>query len=158
MTNSFFHFEFKVLLRCMNLFDTKNSEFLQCFGLLGSNGAGKSTVFSMLSGEMAPTSGTVSILNRDDGVAYCPQANALDSLLTVEETIHFYAKLRRIQNILEVTEQTLKFFHLLPYRTVLVKNLSGGNRRKLSVAVTCFGSSTNVLMDEPTSDMVYDNS
>lgn len=41
----------------------------------------------------------------------------------------------------------------MPYRNVLVKNLSGGNRRKLSVAVTCFGSSSNVLMDEPTSDM-----
>lgn len=47
----------------------------------------------------------------------------------------------------------MKFFHLIPYRNVLVKNLSGGNRRKLSVAVTCFGASTNVLMDEPTSDM-----
>lgn len=36
---------------------------------------------------------------------------------------------------------------------MLVKNLSGGNRRKLSVAVTCFGTTSNVLMDEPTSDM-----
>lgn len=58
----------------------------------------------MLSGEMAPTSGTVSILNRDDGVAYCPQSNALDSLLTVEEIIYFYGKLRRITNIQEVNE------------------------------------------------------
>lgn len=71
---------------------------------MGSNGAGKSTIFSMLSGEMAPTSGTVSILNRDDGVAYCPQSNALDSLLTVEEIIYFYGKLRRITNIQEVNE------------------------------------------------------
>lgn len=47
----------------------------------------------------------------------------------------------------------MESFHLTPYRKVLVKNLSGGNRRKLSVAVTCFGSSSNVLMDEPTSDM-----
>lgn len=53
-----------------------------------------------------------------------------------------------------MTEHTLKFFHMVPYRNVLVKNLSGGNRRKLNVAVTCFGSSTNVLMDEPTSDLV----
>lgn len=47
----------------------------------------------------------------------------------------------------------MRVFHLLPYRNVLVKNLSGGNKRKLSVAVTCIGSSSNVLMDEPTSDM-----
>lgn len=52
-----------------------------------------------------------------------------------------------------MSEQTLKCFHLVPYRNVLVKNLSGGNRRKLSVAVTCLGSSSSVLMDEPTSDM-----
>lgn len=55
----------------------------------------------------------------------------------------------------QITEQTLKFFHLSPYRNVLVKNLSGGNRRKLIVAVTCFGSSTNILMDEPTSGLFY---
>lgn len=58
----------------------------------------------MLSGEMAPTSGSVRILNRDDGVAYCPQSNALDNLLTVEEIIRFYGKLRRIRNILEVND------------------------------------------------------
>lgn len=78
------------------------SLFMQCFGLLGSNGAGKSTIFSMLSGELQPTSGTVSILNRDDGIAYCPQSNALDSLLTVEEIINLYGQLRRITNIEEV--------------------------------------------------------
>lgn len=41
----------------------------------------------------------------------------------------------------------------MPYKDVLVKNLSGGNRRKLSVAVTCSGSAKLILMDEPTSDM-----
>lgn len=77
----------------------------------------------------------------------------MDNLLTTEEIIYFYAKLRRIQNVTEIIEQTLETYHLLPYRNVLVKNLSGGNRRKLSVAVACFGSTSNVLMDEPTSDM-----
>lgn len=125
----------------------------QCFGLLGANGAGKSTIFSILSGQLAPTSGTVNIINRANGISYCPQTNALDALLTVEEIMHFYAKLRRIGNVNDITEQTLETYHLRPYRHVLVKNLSGGNRRKLSVAVTCFGSASNVLMDEPTSDM-----
>lgn len=53
----------------------------------------------------------------------------------------------------QLTQRTLFAFHLLPYKNVLVKNLSGGNRRKLSVAVTCFGRTSFVLMDEPTSDM-----
>lgn len=87
-----------------SLADQLNPISLQCFGLLGSNGAGKSTIFSMLSGELAPTSGAVSILNRDEGIAYCPQSNALDNLLTVQEIIYFYGKLRRITNIQEVND------------------------------------------------------
>lgn len=84
----------------------------ECFGLLGANGAGKSTVFGMLSGELQPTSGIVNILDRSKGIAYCPQTNALDTLLTVEEIMHFYAKLRRIQNILEVCLLSVFFFFL----------------------------------------------
>lgn len=53
----------------------------------------------------------------------------------------------------QLTARTLKSFHLEQYKNILVKNLSGGNRRKLSVAVTCFGNTRLVLMDEPTSDM-----
>lgn len=120
---------------------------------MGANGAGKSTIFGILSGELYPTSGTVEILNKSNGISYCPQTNALDNLLTVEEIIHFYGRLRKLSNIDGLTQRTLRAFHLLPYKDVLVKNLSGGNRRKLSVAVTCFGSTSFVLMDEPTSDM-----
>lgn len=88
-----------------------------------------------------------------NGISYCPQNNALDLLLTVEEVIKFYGRLRKIQNLASLTNRTLKSFHLEQYRDVLVKNLSGGNRRKLSVACTCFGRTDIVLMDEPTSDM-----
>lgn len=131
-------------------FNVKSGE---CFGLLGANGAGKSTMFGILSTQLAPTSGTVQIKNSDSGISYCPQTNALDNLLTTEEILRFYAKLRRIENIREIVGQTLDTYHLMPYRKVLVKNLSGGNRRKLSVAVACFGTTSNVLLDEPTSDM-----
>lgn len=81
--------------------------WFQCFGLLGANGAGKSTIFAMLSGELAPTSGTIHILNRDNGIAYCPQTNPLDNLLTVQEIMYFYGQLRRIKNIHEVSSLTL---------------------------------------------------
>lgn len=53
----------------------------------------------------------------------------------------------------QLVSNVLKSFHLEQYRNILVKNLSGGNRRKLSVGVTCFGDTRIVLMDEPTSDM-----
>ena len=131
-------------------FDLKKGE---CFGLLGANGAGKSTMFGILSGELIQTAGTVNLLERSKGVSYCPQTNALDMLLTVEEIIHFYGRLRCIDNLQQLTAHTLQSFHLQQYKDVLVKNLSGGNRRKLSVAVTCFGTTSIVLMDEPTSDM-----
>ncbi|XP_017472592.1 PREDICTED: ATP-binding cassette sub-family A member 13 [Rhagoletis zephyria] len=123
----------------------------ECFGLLGKNGTGKSTIFKMLSGELQPNVGAVNYFNGE--IAYCPQTNPLDSLLTVEECIRFYGKLRRVANVDKLIEHVLESFQLKSYRHVLVKNLSGGNRRKLTVALTCCGRTTVVLMDEPTSDM-----
>lgn len=67
--------------------------------------------------------------------------------------IVFYGKLRNIESIDKLIMETLKEYHLEAYRKVLVKNLSGGNRRKLCVAVSCFGQSEIILMDEPTSDL-----
>lgn len=124
----------------------------ECFGLLGTNGAGKSTIFGILTGEILPTSGHIKI-RTDTGISYCPQTNALDPLLTVSEVIQYYGRLRKIKDLDQLIQKTLDSLHLKPYRSVLVKNLSGGNRRKLSVAVTCFGRTKVVLMDEPTSDM-----
>lgn len=132
-------------------FHVKKSE---CYGLLGANGAGKSSIFSILSGETKQYSGSIDFSSSaKDGISYCPQTNALDMLLTVEEIIHFYGKLRHIKDLRSLTKTILENFHLKPYRNVLVKNLSGGNRRKLSVACASFGELSLVLMDEPTSDM-----
>uniref|UniRef100_A0A182UC32 ABC transporter domain-containing protein n=1 Tax=Anopheles melas TaxID=34690 RepID=A0A182UC32_9DIPT len=124
----------------------------ECFGLLGTNGAGKSTIFAILSGELLPSGGSFTFYSTH-GPSYCPQNNFLDPLLTVEEVIVFYGKLRNIESIDKLIMETLKEYHLEAYRKVLVKNLSGGNRRKLCVAVSCFGQSEIILMDEPTSDL-----
>jgi ABC-type multidrug transport system ATPase subunit len=128
----------------------------ETFGLLGMNGAGKSTIFSILSGAARQGSGSIEFSHLGfnlHGLSYCPQNNAMDPLLTVSEVIQFYGKLRNIKDLEVLTEQTVKSFHLEQYKNVLVKNLSGGNRRKLSVACACFGNINIVLMDEPTSDM-----
>lgn len=126
----------------------------ECYGLLGANGAGKSSIFSILSGETKRFTGMIDFAaTSDNSVSYCPQTNALDMLLTVEEIIHFYGKLRNIKDVHHLTKSILDNFHLKPYKNVLVKNLSGGNRRKLSVACASFGDLSLVLMDEPTSDM-----
>ncbi|XP_073830918.1 lipid droplet defective [Musca autumnalis] len=123
----------------------------ECFGLLGKNGAGKSTIFKMLSGQLRPTSGRIVYENPE--ISYCPQTNTLDDLLTVRECIEFYGKLRRITDLPKLVNGVLESFQLETYRDVLVKNLSGGNRRKLTVATSCCGRTSVVLMDEPTSDM-----
>lgn len=70
-------------------------------------------MFGILSGELSQTSGTVDILNREAGISYCPQTNALDPLLTVEEIIHFYGKLKRIENIYEVSRNIKKMLKFL---------------------------------------------
>jgi ABC-type multidrug transport system ATPase subunit len=130
-------------------------EFMSHFhSSTGANGAGKSSIFSILSGDTKRYSGSVDFINNNGlNVSYCPQSNALDMLLTVEEIIHFYGKLRNVKNLDNLTKSLLENFHLKPYKSVLVKNLSGGNRRKLNVACSSFGDLNLVLMDEPTSDM-----
>ena len=80
-----------------------NSFSFQCFGLLGINGAGKSTTLKCLTGELKPTRGHVLVQWVDIGdimsldtpaVGYCPQGHALDPLLTPRESLQFMAKIR----------------------------------------------------------------
>ncbi|EDW56353.1 GM23067 [Drosophila sechellia] len=87
------------------------------------------------------------------GISYCPQSNPLDPLLTTTECIRFYGRLRGIRDLDQFLDRVLDTYELRPYKDVQVRNLSGGNRRKLTVAVTCCGCTPTVLMDEPTSDM-----
>ncbi|KTG45579.1 hypothetical protein cypCar_00012024 [Cyprinus carpio] len=81
----------------------------ECFGLLGVNGAGKTTTFKMLTGDITPTDGSAKIRDIDGrlvdiidcrregiNIGYCPQVDALDDLLTGEEHLYFYARIRGI--------------------------------------------------------------
>ncbi|XP_017124997.1 ATP-binding cassette sub-family A member 13 isoform X2 [Drosophila elegans] len=123
----------------------------ECFGLLGKNGAGKSTIFKILTGQLQPNVGHIYF--EQPGVSYCPQSNPLDPLLTTSECIRFYGRLRGIRDLDLFLDRVLDTYELRPYKDIQVRNLSGGNRRKLTVAVTCCGSTPTILMDEPTSDM-----
>ncbi|XP_017150144.1 ATP-binding cassette sub-family A member 13 isoform X1 [Drosophila miranda] len=123
----------------------------ECFGLLGKNGAGKSTIFKVLTGQLEPNVGHIHF--DQPGISYCPQSNPLDPLLTVRECILFYGRLRGIRHLDLLLARVLNTYELRSYRDVQVRNLSGGNRRKLTVAATCCGHTPTVLMDEPTSDL-----
>ncbi|CAF4033602.1 unnamed protein product [Rotaria sp. Silwood1] len=122
----------------------------ECFGLLGINGSGKSTTFKMLTGEISMTNGNAfvnnySVIKQLDDVhqnlGYCPQFDALDSLLTAREHLYFYARLHGIKrkNISSITECLLKRLGLTLWADRPVKQYSGGNKRKLSTAISLIG-------------------
>ncbi|XP_069362244.1 uncharacterized protein ldd isoform X2 [Maniola hyperantus] len=133
----------------------------QCTALLGENGAGKSTTFSMLTGQLHPSSGQVylharKVSSRDlcQGlISYCPQSDAIDPLLTVRETLRLYCNLRGITDQKEVIRRTVELFELRKYGSVRSGSLSGGNKRKLCAALAFMGRAPLVLLDEPTSGM-----
>uniref|UniRef100_A0AAV1VE52 ABC transporter domain-containing protein n=1 Tax=Peronospora matthiolae TaxID=2874970 RepID=A0AAV1VE52_9STRA len=132
----------------------------ECFGYLGINGAGKSTTMKVLTGEMAPTNGYVTLggydLARDRNkarhvIGYCPQFDPLHDLLTVEEQLELYARLKGIPSdcVDNSVDQTIENMGLTEYRAKLTQGLSGGNKRKLSTAIAMIGDPSVILLDEP---------
>uniref|UniRef100_A0A452IG93 ABC transporter domain-containing protein n=1 Tax=Gopherus agassizii TaxID=38772 RepID=A0A452IG93_9SAUR len=133
----------------------------QITSFLGHNGAGKTTTMSILSGLLPPSSGTAYILGQDirsemDSIrktmGMCPQHNVLFDILTVEEHIWFYGRLKGLsgEQVKEEVKQIIQDVGLPHKRREQTKNLSGGMQRKLSVAIAFVGGSRVVILDEPT--------
>ncbi|XP_036175421.1 ATP-binding cassette sub-family A member 12 isoform X5 [Myotis myotis] len=137
----------------------------ECFGLLGVNGAGKTTIFKMLTGDIIPSSGHILIRNKTGSLAhvdshsslvgYCPQEDALDDLVTVEEHLYFYARIHGIpeKDIKETVHKLLRRLHLVPYKDRATSRCSYGTKRKLSTALALIGKPSILLLDEPSSGM-----
>jgi len=129
-------------------------------GLLGPNGAGKTTVLSMLQGLRRPTSGTVRLFDADPTVAASrqhlgstPQETALPPTLRVGEVIDFVG--RHFENRVSV-EELSKEFGLDDLIRRQTGALSGGQKRRLSVALAFVGRPKLVLLDEPTTGLDVD--
>ncbi|PAV69108.1 hypothetical protein WR25_25106 [Diploscapter pachys] len=136
----------------------------ECFGLLGLNGAGKTTCFGMLTGKILPGAGSVdiqgySVTSGDSKgfkqLGYCPQFDALNMKLTTKENMIFFARIRGIpsKDVESLVSRILLSLHLSPYANTVSGELSGGNRRKLSVAVALISQPTLILLDEPSAGM-----
>jgi len=140
----------------------------QITALLGHNGAGKTTTISMLTGMLAPTSGYATIGGKDirtdmdgirQGVGICLQHDCLFPELTVREHVAFFARIKGMYSKMSYREAEAKVdasiedVALGEKKNTLSKNLSGGMKRKLSVAIAFCGDSETVLLDEPTSGM-----
>ncbi|ORX91953.1 hypothetical protein K493DRAFT_409054 [Basidiobolus meristosporus CBS 931.73] len=134
------------------------------FGLLGPNGAGKTTLISILTGLYEPTSGQAYLggfsVNSEMKQVYlntgvCPQHDILWEDLTVGEHLLFYARLKGVKSFEEKSkvDEALAGVSLQKFKNRLSKGLSGGEKRRLSIAIALIGSPTVVFLDEPTTGL-----
>uniref|UniRef100_A0A8C9Y813 P-type phospholipid transporter n=1 Tax=Sander lucioperca TaxID=283035 RepID=A0A8C9Y813_SANLU len=136
----------------------------ECFGLLGVNGAGKTSTFKMLTGDSLVTSGEAFLAGKSvnteihevhQNMGYCPQFDAINDLLTGREHLEFYAILRGVpeKEVCEVAEWGIRKLGLVKYVDKSAGSYSGGNMRKLSTAIALIGGPPVVFLDEPTTGM-----
>ncbi|RLO09677.1 hypothetical protein DYB28_009111, partial [Aphanomyces astaci] len=150
----------KVAVKGINLTMYKNQ--ITC--LLGHNGAGKTTLISMLTGMLPATSGDATVhglsLRRDlptirRSLGMCPQHDVLYGELTVHEHLSFYGQVKgyRGADLDAQVDAKIVEVGLTEKRHVKASDLSGGMKRKLSLAIALLGDSQVVFLDEPTSGM-----
>jgi lipooligosaccharide transport system ATP-binding protein len=136
----------------------------EAFGFLGPNGAGKSSTMRMIGCVSPPTDGTLSILGLDprrDGpkirakLGVCPQLDNLDLELTVRENLTTYARFFGIPRKVarERAAELLDFVQLTERADSKVEPLSGGMKRRLTIARALVNEPEIVLLDEPTTGL-----
>ncbi len=129
-------------------------------GLVGPDGAGKTTLMRMLAGLLKPDEGSASVLGldpiKDDAalhgmLGYMPQKFGLYEDLTVMENLNLYADLRSVtgETRQKTFERLLAFTSLGPFTERLANKLSGGMKQKLGLACTLVGEPKVLLLDEP---------
>lgn len=131
------------------------------FALLGSNGCGKTTMLRMVLGRLKPEHGYIKVFGVKPGtrnsqipgagVGYMPQNISLIPEFTIEETLGYFGQIYHM-NSKEVRDRVDKLIELLnlPDRKQLVRKLSGGQKRLVSLAVTLVHKPPLVILDEPT--------
>ncbi|XP_024416312.2 phospholipid-transporting ATPase ABCA3-like [Desmodus rotundus] len=156
------YFKYPVILAVKNISVTIQKG--ECFGLLGFNGAGKTTVFQILTGEETATSGHVfidgfSITDNSQKVksrvGYCPQTDALLEYMTGREIMTMYARLWGISEpqIQLYVSKWLNSLQLEPHADRIIRTYSGGSKRMLSTAIALMGKPAVILLDEPSTGM-----
>ncbi|KAH9598703.1 hypothetical protein LSM04_000214 [Trypanosoma melophagium] len=132
--------------------------------LLGPNGSGKSSLMGMVTGMVKPTRGEVFICGHNavhelskchQEIGYCPQSDIVWNKLTVEQHLAFYARLKNGTewNVQERVGKMITALHLEEKRNTYAEDLSGGQRRRLCVAVSLIGNPKVLFLDEPTAGM-----
>jgi ABC-type multidrug transport system ATPase subunit len=136
----------------------------ECFGLLGLNGAGKTTTFKCITQELSPSHGKIYINGKDmrnnfnelsSIFGYCPQFDAIFEYMTVYENLEFYGKIKGIKKefLEKVINAMIEEMSLSEFTNKIAGSLSGGNKRKLSVAISFLCNPPIVLLYEPSTGM-----
>jgi ABC-2 type transport system ATP-binding protein len=132
----------------------------QFFGFLGPNGAGKSTTIKMLTGLLAPTSGTIRILGRDltensaelkRQIGVVPEGMALFGRLTASEYLRFVGRMYGLDQTttLSRTQELLDFMNLADEQKKLIADFSHGMQKKLALAAAVIHGPKVLFLDEP---------
>ncbi len=128
----------------------------EVYGLLGHNGAGKSTTVEILEGHRAATSGTASVLGLDPGTAgremrdrigIVLQSSSVEQQLTVREALRFYGSCYRNRR---AVDEVIELVDLGAKADERIGTLSGGQRRRIDLALGIIGTPEVLFLDEPT--------
>jgi lipooligosaccharide transport system ATP-binding protein len=135
-----------------------------CFGFLGPNGAGKTTTLRMILAQSPPSAGTLSVFGLPVGTAgpqirrrtgVVPQADNLDPDFTVEENLRTYARYFGLSQVAvgERVRELLDFMELTDRAGDPIKALSGGMKRRLTIARALINDPELIVLDEPTTGL-----
>ncbi|MHA1874148.1 MAG: ABC transporter ATP-binding protein, partial [Candidatus Heimdallarchaeaceae archaeon] len=133
----------------------------EVFGLLGPNGAGKTTLIKMLVGILKPDKGEILFngikLNGTTElkgmIGYAPQELVFYPFLTVLENMQLYASLYSIKNTRKRIDEILELFQLTELSKRQAEKMSGGQKRRLNIALSLLHSPQILFLDEPSSGM-----
>jgi ABC-2 type transport system ATP-binding protein len=132
------------------------------FALLGSNGAGKTTIVRILSTLLKPDDGTARVNGFDvlsqparvrEAISLTGQFAAVDEILTGRENLMMIAELRRVKSAGKVADDLLAQFGLADAAGRRVSTYSGGMRRRLDIAMSLIGAPQLIFLDEPTTGL-----
>jgi ABC-2 type transport system ATP-binding protein len=132
------------------------------FALLGSNGAGKTTVVNILSTLLKPDAGTATVNGFDvaaqgaqvrESISLTGQFAAVDEILTGRENLVLAARLRHLKGVGQIADDLLARFQLTDAAQRRVSTYSGGMRRRLDIAMSLIGNPPVIFLDEPTTGL-----